>query len=111
VDIDRTYLPVEDRAASLGAIDTAMLHEGTNRAGIPNAKVNAFALDLRECCHQDDRSGWRCSAVSAGTARHPSLDTGLRHHQTDLSLHFAGDAVARQKSVFREKEDLHSRPL
>jgi predicted nucleotidyltransferase component of viral defense system len=42
VDIDLTYLPVEDRATSLAAIDAAMLRikEHIER-GIPAAKVNA----------------------------------------------------------------------
>lgn len=42
VDIDLTYLPVQDRATSLAAINTAMLRikERIER-GIPGAKVNA----------------------------------------------------------------------
>jgi len=42
VDIDLTYLPVEDRATSLAAIDAAMLRVGDRiEQGIPGAKVNA----------------------------------------------------------------------
>ncbi|HKX77694.1 MAG TPA: nucleotidyl transferase AbiEii/AbiGii toxin family protein [Novosphingobium sp.] len=42
VDIDLTYLPVEDRATSLAAIDAAMLRIGDRiEQGIPGAKVNA----------------------------------------------------------------------
>lgn len=41
VDIDLTYLPVEDRATSLAAIDAAMLRIAERiEAGIPGAKVN-----------------------------------------------------------------------
>lgn len=41
VDIDLTYLPVEDRTASLAAIDAAMLRIAERiEAGIPGAKVN-----------------------------------------------------------------------
>jgi len=41
VDIDLTYLPVEDRATSLAAIDAAMLRIGDRiEQGIPGAKVN-----------------------------------------------------------------------
>jgi predicted nucleotidyltransferase component of viral defense system len=56
VDIDLTYLPVEDRAASLAAIDAAMLRikERIER-GIP-PRVNA-AFRRREDRHQADRSG------------------------------------------------------
>lgn len=42
VDIDLTYLPVEERALSLAAIDAAMLRiKGRIEQGIPAAKVNA----------------------------------------------------------------------
>ena len=42
VDIDLTYLPVEDRATSLAAIDAAMLRIAKRiEQGIPSAKVNA----------------------------------------------------------------------
>lgn len=42
VDIDLTYLPVEDRATSLAAIDAAMLRIGDRiEQGIPGAKVHA----------------------------------------------------------------------
>lgn len=42
VDIDLTYLPVEDRAASLTAIDAAMLRiKEWIEQGIPGAKANA----------------------------------------------------------------------
>lgn len=45
VDIDLTYLPVADRAASLAAIDAAMLRIAERvRTGIPNAKVQATQL-------------------------------------------------------------------
>ena len=41
VDIDLTYLPVEDRTTSLAAIDAAMLRIAERiEAGIPGAKVN-----------------------------------------------------------------------
>lgn len=41
VDIDLTYLPVEDRTRSLAAIDAAMLRIAERiEAGIPGAKVN-----------------------------------------------------------------------
>lgn len=41
VDIDLTYLPVEDRATSLAAIDAAMLRIAERiEAGIPGAKVS-----------------------------------------------------------------------
>lgn len=41
VDIDLTYLPVEDRATSLAAIDAAMMRIGDRiEQGIPGAKVN-----------------------------------------------------------------------
>lgn len=41
VDIDLSYLPVEDRATSLAAIDAAMLRIAERiEAGIPGAKVN-----------------------------------------------------------------------
>jgi predicted nucleotidyltransferase component of viral defense system len=41
VDIDLTYLPVEDRATSLATIDAAMLRIAERiEAGIPGAKVN-----------------------------------------------------------------------
>jgi hypothetical protein len=41
VDIDLTYLPVEDRATSLAAINAAMLRIAERiEAGIPSAKVN-----------------------------------------------------------------------
>ncbi|WP_284948173.1 nucleotidyl transferase AbiEii/AbiGii toxin family protein [Acidisoma cladoniae] len=41
VDIDLTYLPVENRATSLAAIDAAMLRiKGQIEQGIPNARVN-----------------------------------------------------------------------
>ena len=41
VDIDLTYLPVEDRTKSLAAIDAAMLRIAERiEAGIPGAKVN-----------------------------------------------------------------------
>lgn len=41
VDIDLTYLPVEDRTTSLAAIDAAMLRIAERiKAGIPGAKVN-----------------------------------------------------------------------
>ncbi|MBU2586964.1 MAG: nucleotidyl transferase AbiEii/AbiGii toxin family protein [Alphaproteobacteria bacterium] len=41
VDIDLTYLPVEDRTTSLAAIDAAMLQIAERiEAGIPGAKVN-----------------------------------------------------------------------
>jgi predicted nucleotidyltransferase component of viral defense system len=41
VDIDLTYLPVEDRTTSLAAIDAAMLRIAERiEAGIPSAKVN-----------------------------------------------------------------------
>jgi predicted nucleotidyltransferase component of viral defense system len=42
VDIDLTYLPVEDRATSLAAINAAMLRIGDRiEQGIPGAKINA----------------------------------------------------------------------
>jgi len=42
VDIDLTYLPVEDRAASLAAIDAAMLRiKERIEKGLPGAKVAA----------------------------------------------------------------------
>jgi len=45
VDIDLTYLPVADRAASLAAIDAAMQRIAERiRAGIPNARVLATQL-------------------------------------------------------------------
>lgn len=45
VDIDLTYLPVEDRAASLAAIDTAMLRiKARIETRIPGAKVTALRL-------------------------------------------------------------------
>lgn len=45
VDIDLTYLPVEDRASSLAAIDAAMLRIKTRiEQGLPDAKVNASRL-------------------------------------------------------------------
>ena len=41
VDIDLTYLPIEDRTTSLAAIDAAMLRIAERiEAGIPGAKVN-----------------------------------------------------------------------
>ena len=41
VDIDLTYLPVEDRTTSLAAIDAAMLRIAERiEAGIPGAKIN-----------------------------------------------------------------------
>lgn len=41
VDVDLTYLPVEDRTTSLAAIDAAMLRIAERvEAGIPGAKVN-----------------------------------------------------------------------
>lgn len=41
VDIDLTYLPVEDRTTSLAAIDAAMLRIAEQiESGIPGAKVN-----------------------------------------------------------------------
>lgn len=45
VDIDLTYLPVEDRATSLAAIDAAMLRiKERIEQGIPGANVNASRL-------------------------------------------------------------------
>ena len=45
VDIDLTYLPIADRAASLAAIDAAMQRIAERiRAGIPNARVLATQL-------------------------------------------------------------------
>ncbi len=42
VDIDLTYLPVEDRTRSLAAIDAAMLRIAKRiERGIPDAKVHA----------------------------------------------------------------------
>lgn len=50
VDIDLTYLPVADRAASLAAIDQAMRRMSASIArGTPGARVTPMALQGEDC--------------------------------------------------------------
>ena len=69
VDIDLTYLPIADRAASLKEIDAAMrrIADAISR-GIPGARVEPEQAKRRELHHEADRAGRRCSDQDRGHA-------------------------------------------
>ena len=70
VDIDLTYLPVEDRASSLVAIDAALRRiAGKVRTGIPERARDIGNAHRREHRDQALRRGGRCPDQDRGDAR------------------------------------------
>jgi hypothetical protein len=69
VDIDLTYLPVADRAASLAAIDAALRRIAASIGrGIPGARIGESAPKGRSLHHQAGRAGGRGADENRGHA-------------------------------------------